>query len=114
MTVGMMHVRDVWVGVLHGLMFVKMGMRLAGRIDDAVGVTMVSIMHVRVRVSHRSMKVLMFMMLSHVQPHASRHKYSRGDELRRYRIAKCDDRSHAADEWRGRKVCAGARGAEAA
>jgi hypothetical protein len=73
MTVGMMHVRDVWVGVLHGLVFVKMGMRLARWVNGAVGVTMVFIMHVRMRVSHRSMKVLMFMMLSHVQPHASRH-----------------------------------------
>jgi hypothetical protein len=58
----MVHVRDVWVGMLHGFVFVKMGMRLAGRIDDTVGMTMVFIMHVPMRVSHRSMEVLMFMM----------------------------------------------------
>jgi hypothetical protein len=69
----MVHVRDMWVNVSHRLMFVKMRMRLARRIDWAVDVTMVFIMHMRMSVGHRTMKVLMFMMLSHVQPHPSCH-----------------------------------------
>jgi hypothetical protein len=38
----------------------------------------------------------------------------RDQQLRRDRLTKCYDRSNAANEWCGRKVCAGASGAEAA
>ena len=73
MTMRMVHVRRMWVDVLHRLMFVKMCMRLARGGDGTVRMTMVFIMHVRMGVAHGSVEVLMFMMLSHVQPHASRH-----------------------------------------
>ena len=69
----MVHVGDMWVGVSHRLMFMKMRMRLARRIDWAVDMTMVFIMHVWMGVGQRNVEMLMFMMLSHVQPDATRH-----------------------------------------
>src|SRR6516164_6710932 len=110
----MVHVRDVGVGMSHWLVLVKMRMRLAGRINDAVCVTMVFIMHMRMGMDHRRMEVPMLMMLGHVQPHSHGHQDTCAQQLRRNGIAQCDDRGYAANEWCGRKVCADARGAEAA
>jgi hypothetical protein len=70
---GVMHVRGMWVCVSHRLVFVKMRVGLARRICSTVRMTMVLIMHMRMRVGHGSMKMLMFMMLGHVQPHPSCH-----------------------------------------
>jgi len=66
MTMCMVHVRHMWVDVLHRLMFVKMCMRLAWGVDGTVRMTMVFIMHVRMGVAYGRMEVLMFMVLSQV------------------------------------------------
>jgi hypothetical protein len=110
----MVHIRDVGVDMSHRLVLVKMRMRLAGRINGTVRMMMVFIMHMWMGVGHRSMEVLMLMMLGQVQPHSHRHQYTCAQQLRRNWIAQCDDRGHAANEWRGRKVCTGACSAEAA
>jgi hypothetical protein len=62
MTMRMVHVRHMWVDVLHRLMFVKMCVRLARGVDGTVRMAM--------GVAYGRMEVLMFMMLSHVQPHS--------------------------------------------
>jgi hypothetical protein len=74
MAMRMVHVRQMWVDVLHRLMFVKMCMRLARGVGGRM--TMVFIMHVRMGVAYGRMEVLMFMMLSHVQPHSDCHQYA--------------------------------------
>jgi hypothetical protein len=56
MVMSVMHVRDMWVGVAHRLMFVQMRMRLTRRIDGTVCMTMVFIMQMRMRVGHRAMR----------------------------------------------------------
>jgi hypothetical protein len=58
MTMCMVHVRHMWVDVLHRLMFVKMCMRLAWGVDGTVRMTMVFIMHVRMGVAYGRMEVL--------------------------------------------------------
>jgi hypothetical protein len=74
MTMCMVHVRHMWVDVLHRLMFVKMCMRLAWGVDGTVRMTMVFIMHVRMGVAYGRMEVLMFMVLSQVQSHSDCHQ----------------------------------------
>jgi hypothetical protein len=50
MRMGVMHVRGMWVCVSHRLVFVKMRVGLARRICSTVRMTMVLIMHMRMRV----------------------------------------------------------------
>ena len=73
MTMRMVHVWDMWLGVSHRLMFVKMRVRLARRICGSVRMTMVLIMHMRVGVGHGSMEVHMVIVLSDVQPDSYGH-----------------------------------------
>ena len=73
MAMGVVHVGGVWVDVSHWRMFMKMRVRLAGWIENSMGMAMVFVMNMRMRMTHRTMEVLMFMTLSQMQPHARRH-----------------------------------------
>ena len=112
MTVRVMHVRYVRVGMSQRPMFVKMRVRLSGWIEGAVGVAVVFIVHVRMRVSHRLVNVLMLVTLSQVQPNSDCHEGTGNGELHSKRLAKRDNRRHSAEKWRGREVCAGPRGSK--
>ena len=100
--------------VPYGLMFVEMRVRLAWRIEGAMGVLVVFIMDVRMGVRHRLMNVLVFMMLGQVQPHAGRHQRASNSELHGDRFAQRDHRSGAADEWSRGEIGACSRRAEMA
>jgi hypothetical protein len=94
--------------VLHRLMFLKVGVRLARRVKGTLGVAMMFIVHMRIRVGESLVNVLVLVVLGQVQPHAQSHQGTRHNELRRHRLAECDHRRGGANERRGRKICAGA------
>jgi hypothetical protein len=73
MAMGVVHVGGVWVDVSHWRMFMKMRVRLAGWIESTMGMAMMFGLHMRMRLAHRTMEVLMFMTLSQMQPHAHCH-----------------------------------------
>jgi hypothetical protein len=114
MAMAMMHVRHVWMRVLHRTVLVEMGMRLAGWIEGAVHVTMMLVVHVRVRVGYGFVDVLVLVMLGQVQPYAQADEGGRNCELHGERLSERDDRSGAADERCSGEVGACPRGAEVA
>ncbi len=66
MKMGMVHVRNVRVRVPHPTVLVEMRMRLARGIQGAMYVAMMLVMHMRVRMAHRLVKMLVFMMFGEV------------------------------------------------
>jgi hypothetical protein len=105
MTMGMVHVRNVWVGVLHRLMLVRMSVRLARRIERIVRMTVVFIMHMRMRVGHRSMAVLMFMMLQGQNNPSVARQQRAVDQVAQGRVAtraRHQQQSTTVELWSGR------------
>lgn len=74
MPVRVVHVGHVRVPVPLALVSMPMRVWLAERVVRTVFVLMVFIVHVRVRVRHWRVLVLMFVELGHVQPDAARHQ----------------------------------------
>ena len=109
-----MHVRHVRMPMSHWLVLVRMRMRLAGRVRTFMGVSVMDVMHMRMRVNESLVKMLMLVMFGQVQPYADRHQGTRDKKLRGYRFTKDNDRYRAANEWCCGKVCTGTRRSEAA
>ena len=56
------------------------------RIERAVRVFVVLVVHVGMRVAHRFVNVLVFMAFGQVQPHARRHEHASNEKTRRHRL----------------------------
>lgn len=74
MLVHVMHVRDVRVTMLQRLVPMSVGVRLAGWIVRCVVVLMVLVVHMRVRMLHRLVHMLMLVTLGKMQPDADGHE----------------------------------------
>jgi hypothetical protein len=77
----MMHVRGMRVPVLQSLVPVGMGVRLAGRIIGGVDVLVVLVMHVRMRMLHRLMHMLVLVVLGEMQPDTDGHQQAGDKQL---------------------------------
>ena len=108
----MMHVGYVRVPVPHFGMPMRMHMRFAGRVVRQVLVLVMFIVHMGMRVLHRLMLVLMFVLLGEVQPDANAHQEAGRDKLERERLAQKQDGGDRTQEWRGREVGSRARSPE--
>ena len=108
MLVNMVHVRRMRMGVAHRAMLMEVRVRLARRVERAVRMLMMLIVHMRVRVRHRLVSVFMLVPFGEMQPYSRRHENARDDELRRNRLAEHHNRNRAAEKRRGGEVCAGA------
>ena len=82
----MMHVRDVRVPVFQSLVPMGVRMGLTRRVAWRMFVLMVRVVNVRVRMLHRLVHMLMFVMLRNMQPHADRHQQSGCKQLGGHRI----------------------------
>ena len=114
MPMRVMHVRHVRVPMSHWLVLVRMRMRLARRVRSFMGVSVMDVMHMRMRMNESLVKMLMLVMFGQVQPYADGHQGTRDKKLRCYRFTKDDDRCRAANEWCRGKVCTGTRRSQAA
>jgi hypothetical protein len=76
-----MHIWDVRMRVPYPAVLVVVRVRLAGRVQLAVRVLMVLIVHMWVRVSHRFVNVLMFVAFCQMQPDPHGHERARDGEL---------------------------------
>ena len=72
-------------------MLVRMGVRLARRILGTVRMLMVLVMHMRMRMHHRLVDVVVFVMLSDVQPDTQCHERSCREELQSDGLSKRND-----------------------
>ena len=73
MTMAVMHVRHMGVRMPEWPVFVKMCVRLARRIVNAVLMTMVFVMNMRMSVCQCLMRMFVFVAFGQMQPHADRH-----------------------------------------
>ncbi len=73
MAMRMVHVRHVRMRVPHRFVFVRMRVRLAGRIRRLMVVSVVDVMHMRMRMNNSLVHMLVFVMFSQVQPYANCH-----------------------------------------
>ena len=112
MPVLVVHVGHVRVGVPQSPVLMGMGVRLAWGIFGSVGMLMMLVVHVRVRVPHRLVGVLVLMAFREVQPNAHAHQAASHQQLNGDGFAKSSDRNHRAKEWSGREIGAGARRSE--
>src|SRR6266566_9194360 len=85
-------------------MLVRMRMGLARRVLGTVRVLMVFVMQMRMRVSHRLVNVLMFVMLSHVQPETQCHEHSCREELQGDGLSERDNGGNSPQEGRCREI----------
>jgi hypothetical protein len=109
-----MHVGHVRVCVRQRFVLVRMGVGLARRILQTVGVAVMLVVTVSMSVHHAAMGMGVRVPLGEVQPNADGHQHSGGEELHRQWLLERDHRGRRADEGRGREICAGARRAEVA
>ena len=93
-------------------MLVRMRMGLARRVLGTVRVLMVFVMQMRMRVSHRLVNVLMFVMLSHVQPDTYRHQSSGYNEAKCEAFSESENRNYSSKERRCREIGASPRCAQ--
>ena len=114
MAMRVMHVRHVRVLMSQRLVLVRMRVWLAGRVRSFVSVSVMDVVHMRMRMNEGLVKMLMLVMFSQVQPYADGHQGTRDKKLRCYRFTKDDDRCRAANEWCRGKVCTGTRRSQAA
>jgi hypothetical protein len=84
-------------------------MRLAGRVRSFVGVSVMDVVHMRMRMNESLVKMLMLVMFGQVQPYADGHQGTRDKKLRGYRFTKHNDRYRAANERCCGKVCTSTR-----
>ena len=91
-TVGVVHVGRVRMRVVDPAVPMKMAVRLAGRFAAGVGVTMMFVVHVRMRMRHRLVNVPVFVALGEVQPHAQPHEATRRYQSERHGFRERDDR----------------------
>ena len=73
MFVRVMHVRHVRMRVFQAFMTMCVGVGFSRRIIRTVLVLVMRIMNVRMGMLHRLVNVLVFVLLSQIQPHAKRH-----------------------------------------
>ena len=66
MLMRVMHVRRVRVPMLHWLVLVRMRMWLAGWVRSLMGVSVMDVMHMRMRMNESLVKVLMLVMFGQV------------------------------------------------
>lgn len=92
---------------------IEMRVGFAGRIARLMHMLMMSIMHMRMRVCHWLVDVLVIMTFRQMQPDANRHEHSRREELDSDRLRKHDNRDGRPKEWRGRKIGARSRRTQA-
>ena len=112
MPVGMVHVGRVCVLVAQACVPMPMGMRLTRRIIGTVGMPVMRVVHVRMRVFHHFVLMLMLVLLGQVKPDANSHKQACGKELHRDRLSQKQNRCNRSDKWRGGEVGASAGRAE--
>ena len=77
-----MYIREVWVLVDDGDVFVPMIVRLAAVPFEGVPVLVVSVVRVHVTMGERLMKMLVFVALGQVQVYAPGHQAGRNPERR--------------------------------
>ena len=82
-----MHVGHMRMLVSQPHMRVEMGVRFARRVFGPMGVLMMLVVNVSMRMCHRFMPMLMFVMFGQVQPHAERHEQAGRDELEGHGLA---------------------------
>jgi len=104
MAVEVMHVGRVWMSMLHLLMLVRMGVGLSGWILGTVCMLMMLVMHMRMRVHHRLVDVIVFVALSDVQPDTQCHERSCREELRSNGLSERNDGGNSPQEGRDRKI----------
>jgi hypothetical protein len=73
MSMRMMHIGNMRMRVLHGLVAMVMGMRFPRRIARQMGMLMMPVVHVRVRVLHYVMHMQVPMIFRQVKPDSQRH-----------------------------------------
>ena len=76
-----MHVRHVRVGMALWHVLVSMCVWFARRITSFVAVTMMDVMHVRMRMCHLLVRMGMLMMFAQMQPDADSHQHTRRRQL---------------------------------
>jgi hypothetical protein len=86
MPVLMMDVRKMWVCVPHGLMRMRMNVRLVAIPSESVNMPMMLVMNVRMRVFQTFMRMAVLMALRHVQPDAPRHQSGGREQGERQRF----------------------------
>ena len=104
MAVQVMHVGRVRMSMLNRPMLVRMGVGLSGWILGTVCMLMVFVMHMRMRVHHRLVDVLVLVALSDVQPDTQRHERSCREELRGDGLSERNDGGNSPQEGRGREI----------
>ena len=100
MAVQVMHVGRVRMSMLNRLMLVRMRVGLSGWILGTVCMLMVFVMHMRMRVHHRLVDVLVLVALSDVQPDTQRHERSCREELRGDGLSERNDGGNSPQEGR--------------
>lgn len=110
----MVHIGHVRMRVAHFAMGVKVRVRFAGRIERTVPVLMMFVMHVGMAMRQGLMNMFVLVSLREMQPNTDSHQNAGDGKLHRDRLAERQDCGNAAEEWRGRKVCARSRCSEVA
>src|SRR5262249_9189054 len=112
MPVNVMAVRRVPMGVPQRGVLMPMGVRLPDRVARPMVMSMMLVVHVRMRVAHRLVRVLMLMPFGDMEPHAQSHQGAGRQEPEGDALSEGNDREHRTEEGRGREIGAGSRGAE--
>ena len=73
--------------MLEPTMLVHVGMRLPRRIGGAVRVPAMLVVNVSMCMRHGIVRMLVFVVLAHMQPHTKRHERAGHDQLHRHRLA---------------------------
>jgi hypothetical protein len=104
----MMHVRDVGMPVCQPAMPMDVRVRLPRRIVGRVLMVVMGVVHMRMRMLHRLVRMGVLMTLGQVEPHANAHRQPGDGQLERRRIARKRQSGDRAQERGGREVGTGA------
>lgn len=105
----MMEIGSVGMHVHQGFVPMQMRMGFAEWVGWPVRVPMVRIVNMQMRVIERVMDVDVFVPFGEVQPDSRRHQTGGRPKQNGWNLAEEDQRENHPDEWRQRKIRAGAR-----
>ena len=107
-----MDVRKMRMSVDERVMLMHVGMRFGPVPRNIVSMPMVLVMPMRVFMSHRLVRMHMFVALGNVKIDAQRHERPRRRKLHCQRFMRDEDREHCTEERRAGEIGARARGAQ--